>query len=103
MGCTADELSRRMTLREMTERAVVGPVWTRRLEMLLAQVAMVIARCNGNDVSLADMDLFAKPAEQPEMSSGDGAAALGVIAGGVGVRVLGSKRKAKLKAKGIAK
>jgi hypothetical protein len=91
----ADELSRRITEREVAEWALRGkPLWPRRLELMLAQLTSVVAQVAGNKVSLLDFDLFAPPPlEGPALSAESGAQALGSIAGGVGVRVLGKKRK----------
>lgn len=70
------------------------PLWPRRLEVLLAQVAAVVAKTAGNKVELVDFDLYAPPPpdEQP-LEAEEGAKALAVLGGGVGVRHLGSKRR----------
>lgn len=88
-------MSRRLTERELSEWGLRGkPLWPRRLELLLAQLTAVVAQVAGNKVSLVDFDLFAPPpVEGPALSAESGAHALGSIAGGVGVRVLGKKRK----------
>lgn len=61
LGCTADELSKRITEQELTQWAARDkPLWPRRLEILLAQVAYVCAKVAGNkDAKLEDFDLFA--------------------------------------------
>jgi hypothetical protein len=99
LGCTADELARRITERELGEWMVRGkPLWPRRLEIMLAQVAAVAAQTAGNKVSLADFDLFATRTDdgpgETLPTAESGAQALSALAGGgVGVRVLGSKRR----------
>jgi hypothetical protein len=60
LGCTGDELEKRITERELSEWAARDkPIWPRRLELLMAQVSFVLAKVNGNkDAQLEDFDLF---------------------------------------------
>ena len=93
---TADELSRRVTERELSEWMVRGkPLWPRRLELLLAQLTAVLAKVNGTKVEIGDFDLFSDERIRPPAatSAEEGAQALGVLSGGLGVKVLGRKRK----------
>lgn len=53
----------------------------------------MLARVHGNEMEAADFDLFGAQREPAPLSGEDGASALGAIAGGVGVRVLGKKRR----------
>lgn len=97
IGCTADSLERNITSAELTQWAVRGkPLWPRRLELMLAQLTLVLAKVHRNKhVELADFDLFAPQVDAPPMKAEEGAAAMGAIAGGVGVRLLGKKRREK--------
>lgn len=67
------------------------PLWPRRLELLLAQLASVLAQVNGNKHSLQDMDLFDPRAEQ-RAALGEAAEAMADIAV-VGLRKLGQGRR----------
>ncbi len=73
------------------ERCRGKPLWPRRLELLLAQLASVLAQVNGNKHSLQDMDLFDPRAEQRAALS-EAAEAMADIAV-VGLRKLGQGRR----------
>lgn len=96
LGCTADELSQRITEREISERLALGkPLWPRRLELMLAQLTAVLTQVHGGQYTMTDFDLFRAPERTaaPPLAANDGAEALSAMAGGVGVRVLGKKRR----------
>jgi len=90
LGMPAQQLRAVMTERELTDWMVYAAkklLPTRRIEIYLARIAQAMA---GGQLSEWLLDEALKP---PALAAGDGAAALGSIAGGVGVRVLGKKRK----------
>lgn len=73
------------------------PLWPRRLELMLAQLALVVARHHGNKkVKFSDFDLFAEREKNATMTPEHGAIMLGTMAGGVGFRKLGQGRKTKV-------
>lgn len=78
-----------MTEHEFTLWMVRGPLWPRRLELLLIQLTTVLAQVNGNRKRMADFDLFARARN----AAGDEAAhTLGSMAG-ANVRRLGMGRR----------
>jgi len=78
-----------MTEHEFTLWMVRGPLWPRRIELLLIQLTTVLAQVNGNKKRMTDFDLFAKVRN----AFGDEAAQeLGNLAG-AGVRRLGMGRR----------
>jgi len=88
---TVEQLRRTLPERELIEWRLRGkPLWTRRIEVLVAQVAMFIARSTGNaDFELADADLFG-PREAVEIPDAQTAAvAIDAMAGGAGFVVVG--------------
>jgi len=75
--------------KEFTMHMIRGPLWPRRIELLLMQLTNVIARCNGNKTVMSDFDLFNK---QNETAADNAANDIAVIAG-AGVRKLGQGRR----------
>ena len=96
---TARQLDATMTTRELDEwaiRATIKPLWPRRLEMLLAQVAWLISSSHGGDAAFPTFDLFDEQTIERRSSTAlatDNAMKMAGIAGGVGVRVLGRGRR----------
>lgn len=78
-----------MTEHEFTLWMVRGPLWPRRLELLLIQLTTVISRGNGNKTRMSDFDMFSKHRESESESA---AFNLGNMAG-AGVRKLGLGRR----------
>ncbi len=78
-----------MTERELTLWMVRGPLWPRRLELLLIQLTDTLAKVNGNKTRMSDFDMFSKNRE----SVGENAASdIGMMVG-AGVRKLGQGRR----------
>lgn len=74
---------------ELSLWMVRGPLWPRRIELLLIQLTNLLARVNGNKTSMSDFDLFDKPqGGQADEAAND----IAEIAG-MGVRKLGQGRK----------
>lgn len=78
-----------MTHYEFTLWMTRGPLWPRRLELLLMQLTNTLARVNGNTTTMHDFDLFTQR-RAAELS--DAAQTISSIAG-AGVRKLGQGRK----------
>lgn len=78
-----------LTEHELTLWMVRGPLWPRRLELLLIQLTTVLAQVNGNRKRMTDFDLFAKARES---FSDEAAHTIGNISG-AGVRRLGMGRR----------
>lgn len=78
-----------MTEHEFTLWMVRGPLWPRRLELLLIQLTTVIAQVNGNKSRMSDFDMFSKHRESESQAA---AFSLGNMAG-AGVRKLGQGRR----------
>lgn len=77
-----------MTERELSLWMVRGPLWPRRLELLLIQLTNTLAQVNGNKTRMTDFDLFTVQRGQAlEEAAND----IGAIAG-AGVRRLGQGR-----------
>jgi hypothetical protein len=92
LGMPAQQLRETMTELELAlwvEYARKKFLPTRRIEVYLAQIAKAMA---GGTIADYLLDMQKGPAP---LTSGEGASALGSIAGGIGVRVLGKKRKKK--------
>jgi len=66
-----------------------GPLWPRRLELLLIQLTNTLAQVNGNKTNMSDFDMFNKT-RAAELN--EAAQTIGSIAG-AGVRKLGQGRK----------
>lgn len=66
-----------------------GPLWPRRLELLLLQLTNTLAQVHGNKTTMSDFDLFSKT-RTAELN--EAAQTIGNIAG-AGVRKLGQGRK----------
>lgn len=66
---------------------------SRRTEIYLAQVALMVARMNGSATQTIDDFLIREAVKAPEMTAEQGAYALSALADGPGVHVLGRKRK----------
>lgn len=78
-----------ITERELTLWMVRGPLWPRRLELLLIQLTTTLAQVNGNKSRMSDFDLFQKARGN---ASDDAALSLGDMTG-AGVRKLGQGRR----------
>lgn len=78
-----------MTERELSLWMVRGPLWPRRLELLLIQMTNVLAQVNGNKTRMSDFDMFNKRQEQELDTAAHEIAAFA----GAGVRKLGQGRK----------
>ena len=66
------------------------PLWPRRQEAYLAQIALFIARSTGNnDIDFQDVDLYRHRVPEVEPTTDDAAFELGAMAG-VGVVRIGS-------------
>lgn len=93
---TVWELQHKLPERELAEWMLRGkPLWTRRVEILLAQVAMFIARSTGNaDFELADADLFRRREPEAPQTAEMAAVVIDSMVSGAGVIVLGRGRKA---------
>lgn len=95
-----------MPTREMGEwmlRGAVKPLWPRRLEMMMAQVCLWLARGQGHGhLTMADFDLFAEKSISARDAASrvtDNAMVISALAGGVGVKMLGQgRRKPKVEA-----
>jgi len=66
-----------------------GPLWPRRLELLLIQLTSTLAQVHGNKTTMNDFDMFNKT-RAAELN--EAAQTIGNIAG-AGVRKLGQGRK----------
>ena len=66
-----------------------GPLWPRRLELLLMQLTNTLAQVNGNKTTMHDFDLFT---QRRTAELNEAAQTIGNIAG-AGVRKLGQGRK----------
>lgn len=101
LGWSIAQLRKRMTEREFgrwAQYAARRMLPTRRMEMHHALASLTLARINGNtELTLSDFLFDEKQVKQ--LTTEQGAMALGSIAGGVGVRKLGQGRKPQ---KGIA-
>lgn len=78
-----------LTEHELSLWMVRGPLWPRRLELLLVQLTDTLAKVNGNKTRMSDFDMFSK---NRETASESAAISLGSIAG-AGVRKLGQGRR----------
>lgn len=78
-----------LTERELSLWMVRGPLWPRRLELLLIQATNVLAQVNGNKTRMSDFDMFTK---NREAALDEAANDMGMLAG-AGVRKLGQGRK----------
>lgn len=78
-----------LTERELSLWMVRGPLWPRRLELLLIQLTTVLAQVNGNRSRMGDFDIFAKARESVIDNAAYGMASLA----GAGVRKLGQGRR----------
>lgn len=78
-----------MSEHEFTLWQVRGPLWPRRIELLLIQLTTVLAQVNGNRKRMSDFDLFAKVRD----SFGDEAAQTIANMAGAGMRRLGQGRR----------
>ncbi len=77
-----------LTERELSLWMVRGPLWPRRLELLLIQLTNTLSKVNGNKTKMADFDLFTP---QQEAALDAAATEIGILAG-AGVRKLGQGR-----------
>lgn len=78
-----------MTERELSLWMARGPLWPRRLELLLIQVTNVLAQVNGNKTRMSDFDMFTKNRDAAlDVAAND----IGILAG-AGVRKLGQGRR----------
>ena len=78
-----------LTERELSLWMVRGPLWPRRLELLLIQTTNVLAQVNGNKTRMSDFDMFNK---NRNAALDEAANDMGMLAG-AGVRKLGQGRK----------
>lgn len=78
-----------MTEYELSLWMVRGPLWPRRLELLLIQLTNVLAQVNGNKTNMSSFDMFNRRQEQQL----DEAAHEVAMLAGAGVRKLGQGRK----------
>ncbi|AMM23163.1 hypothetical protein [Variovorax sp. PAMC 28711] len=78
-----------MTERELSLWMVRGPLWPRRLELLLIQMTNLLAQVNGNKTRMSDFDMFNKRLEQELDTAAHEIASFA----GAGVRKLGQGRK----------
>lgn len=78
-----------LTERELSLWMVRGPLWPRRLELLLIQLTNLLAQVNGNKTRMSDFDMFNK---DREVALDNAANDIGMLAG-AGVRKLGQGRK----------
>lgn len=78
-----------LTERELSLWMVRGPLWPRRLELLLIQLTNLLAQVNGNKSRMSDFDMFNKHRDQ-ELDNA--AHDIGMLAG-AGVRKLGQGRR----------
>ena len=78
-----------MTAHEFTLWMTRGPLWPRRLELLLMQLTNTLAQVHGNKTNMSDFDMFNKT-RTAELN--EAAQTIGSIAG-AGVRKLGQGRK----------
>ncbi len=65
-----------------------GPLWPRRLELLLIQLTSTLAQVHGNKTTMNDFDMFNKARDELNQA----AQVIGDIAG-AGLRKLGQGRK----------
>lgn len=77
-----------LTEYELTLWQVRGPLWPRRLELMLMQLTSTVAQVHGNKTRLSDFDLFNK---KPDAELEEAANDIAMIAG-AGVRKLGQGR-----------
>jgi hypothetical protein len=78
-----------LTERELSLWMVRGPLWPRRLELLLIQVTNVLAQVHGNKTRMSEFDMFNK---DREVALDNAANDIGMLSG-AGVRKLGQGRK----------
>jgi len=78
-----------LTERELSLWMVRGPLWPRRLELLLIQLTNVLAQVHGNKTRMSEFDMFNK---DREVALDNAANDIGMLAG-AGVRKLGQGRK----------
>lgn len=78
-----------MTEYELSLWMVRGPLWPRRLELLLIQLTNVLAQVHGNNTNMSKFDMFNRRKEE---ALDDVAHDIAAIAG-AGVRKLGQGRK----------
>lgn len=74
---------------ELSLWMVRGPLWPRRLELLLIQMTNLLAQVNGNKTRMSDFDMFTKNREAALDSA---AQDIGMLAG-ANVRKLGQGRR----------
>lgn len=74
---------------ELSLWMVRGPLWPRRLELLLIQMTNLLAQVNGNKTRMSDFDMFTKNREAAlDAAAND----IGMLAG-TNVRKLGQGRR----------
>lgn len=78
-----------LTERELSLWMVRGPLWPRRIELLLIQMTDVLAKVNGNKTRMSDFDMFSKNHETASDEAAQGLASMA----GAGVRKLGQGRR----------
>lgn len=78
-----------LTERELSLWMVRGPLWPRRLELLLIQLTDTLAKVNGNKTRMSDFDMFSKIRE----TAGESAASSLAFMAGAGMRKLGQGRR----------
>jgi hypothetical protein len=88
MGCPIAGINA-LTEYELSLWMVRGPLWPRRLELLLIQMTNVLAQVNGNKTRMSDFDMFIK---NRDAAIDDAAHTIAMIAG-AGVRKLGQGRR----------
>jgi hypothetical protein len=76
--------------RELALWMVRGPLWPRRIELMLAQLTAVLAQVHGNRKGLGDFDLFGT---RPQATADTAGAGMAMLAG-AGLRKLGQGRRA---------
>lgn len=78
-----------MTHHEFSLWMTRGPLWPRRLELLLMQLTSVLAQVHGNKKTMGDFDLFG---QSRSVELNEAVQTINSIAG-AGVRKLGQGRK----------
>lgn len=77
-----------LTERELSLWMVRGPLWPRRLELLLIQLTDTLAKVNGNKTRMSDFDMFNRNRDAVLDEAANDIAMLA----GAGVRKLGQGR-----------
>lgn len=75
--------------RELSLWMVRGPLWPRRLELLLIQLTDLLAKVNGNKTRMSDFDLFIRNRDAQRDEAANDIADMA----GTGVRKLGQGRR----------